>query len=130
MEKNKNDVKEEKNLDDFNPPTTTNINSENRGNENNQKEITPNKEQIEELKNNLFKISRKIRYFIYILELFCLFDLDQGGISASTKEIKYFFKMNDRELGSFGGISFLGTALGGIFSLSIINILFNQLIRN
>ena len=120
MEKNKNDLKEEKNVEDFNPPTTTNINSENRGNDDNKKTITPKKEQLE-LKNNLFKISRKIRYFIYILELFCLFDLDQGGISASTKEIKYYFRMNDRELGSFGGISFLGTALGGIFSLSIIN---------
>ena len=55
------------------------------------------------------------------MELLCLFNYDQGAISASTKEIKLFFKMNDRELGSFGGISFLGTTLGGIFSLSIIN---------
>lgn len=29
--------------------------------------------------------------------------------------------MKDRELGSFGGISFLGTTIGGIFSLSVIN---------
>jgi len=120
MEKNNNDMKEEKNKEDFNPQTSTNINSEKRINDDNQNTIAPNKEQIE-LKNNLFKISRKIRYFIYILELFCLLDLDQGGISASTKEIKNNFKMNDSELGSFGGISFLGTALGGIFSLSIIN---------
>ena len=74
-----------------------------------------------ELKQNLIPISKKIRYFIYIIELFCLLNLDQGGISASTKEIKSYFKMTDRELGSFGGISFLGTTLGGIFSLSIIN---------
>jgi MFS family permease len=74
-----------------------------------------------ELKQNLIPISKKIRYFIYIIELFCLLNLDQGGISASTKEIKSYFKMTDRELGSFGGISFLGTTLGGIFSLSVIN---------
>ena len=74
-----------------------------------------------ELKKNLFPIGRKVRYFIYVMELLCLLNFDQGAISNSTKEIKIFFKMTDRELGSFGGISFLGTTLGGIFSLSIIN---------
>ena len=29
--------------------------------------------------------------------------------------------MTDRELGSFGGISFFGTTIGGIISLSLIN---------
>jgi MFS family permease len=116
MEQNKNNEKEENNLGPINPTTSTNINSEKKGNLDNDYI----KSQIQ-LKNNLYIISRKIRYFIYILELFCLFNLDQGGISASTKEIKNHFKMNDSELGSFGGISFLGTTLGGIFSLSIIN---------
>ena len=74
-----------------------------------------------ELKANLFQISRTTRYYIYTLELLCLLNFDQGAISASSKEIKIFFKMTDRELGSFGGISFFGTTLGGIFSLSIIN---------
>ena len=74
-----------------------------------------------ELKNNLFPIERYMRYFIYIIELLCLFNFDQGAISASTKEIKSFFKMTDRELGSFGGISFFGTTIGGIISLSLIN---------
>ena len=74
-----------------------------------------------ELKNNLFPINRKIRYFIYIIELLILTNLDQGSISVSTKEIKTSFKMSDRELGSFGGISFLGTTIGGIISLLIIN---------
>ena len=74
-----------------------------------------------DLKANLFQISRTTRYYIYTLELLCLLNFDQGAISASSKEIKIFFKMTDRELGSFGGISFLGTTLGGIFSLSIIN---------
>jgi len=73
------------------------------------------------LKDNLFPIKRSTRYCIYIMALLCLFNLDQGAISASTKDIKIFFKMTDRELGSFGGISFLGTTLGGICSLSIIN---------
>ena len=74
-----------------------------------------------ELKKNLFTINRNIRYCIYIMELLCLLNFDQGALSASTKEIKYSFKMTDRELGSFGGISFFGTTLGGIFSLSVIN---------
>ena len=71
--------------------------------------------------NNIFQISRKIRWFIFCILLLCLGNLDQGAISASTTEIKKYFNMSDTELGSFGGISFLGTTLGGIFSLSIIN---------
>ena len=74
-----------------------------------------------EIKNNLFHIKRNIRYFLYIIEMLCQFNLDQGSISVSTKEFKSYFKMTDRELGSFGGISFLGTTIGGIISLSIIN---------
>ena len=74
-----------------------------------------------DLKKNLFTINRNIRYCIYIMELLCLLNFDQGALSASTKEIKYSFKMTDTELGSFGGISFFGTTLGGIFSLSTIN---------
>ena len=62
-----------------------------------------------------------MRWFIFSILLLCLGNLDQGAISASTTEIKNYFNMSDRELGSFGGISFLGTTLGGIFSLSIIN---------
>ena len=123
MEQNENnnkkeekEEKEENNLDGNVSTTITNLDSEKKVIDN-QFMATPDKSQ----KNNLFKISRKIRYFIYILELLCLFNLDQGAISASTKEIKNHFKMNDSELGSFGGITFLGTTLGGIFSLSIIN---------
>ena len=71
--------------------------------------------------NTIFQISRKMRWFIFCILLLCLGNLDQGAISASTTEIKKYFKMSDRELGSFGGIAFLGTTLGGIFSLSIIN---------
>ena len=70
---------------------------------------------------SFFSISRKVRWFIFSIELCCLANFDQGAISASTTEIKNYFKMTDRELGSFGGIGFLGTTLGGIFSLSIIN---------
>jgi len=120
-------------MDDINKNTGTNFQEESN---NNSPDITIEKKDINnnsqisqqvpieiqnELRKNLFSINRKTRYYIYIMELLCLFNYDQGAISASTKEIKIFFKMNDRELGSFGGISFLGTTLGGIFSLSIIN---------
>ena len=73
------------------------------------------------LNKNVFHIKRNIRYFLFIIEALCQLNLDQGAISVSTKEIKSYFKMSDRELGSFGGISFLGTTIGGITSLSIIN---------
>ena len=120
-------------MDDINKNTGTNFQEESN---NNSPDITIEKKDINnnsqisqqvpieiqnELRKNLFSINRKTRYYIYIMELLCLFNYDQGAISASTNEIKIFFKMNDRELGSFGGISFLGTTLGGIFSLSIIN---------
>ena len=124
---------EENNFPETNVEKTTTVTKMEDENENagidkknkNIEEISQNKDvpisnQLN-LKNNLFPISKKVRYFIYIIELLCLLNLDQGGISASTKEIKSDFKMSDRELGSFGGISFLGTTLGGIFSLSIIN---------
>ena len=120
-------------MEDKNKNTATNFQEENY---NNSPDITMENKDINnngqisqqvsiqtqnELKENLFPINRKIRYYIYIMELLCLFNYDQGALSASTKEIKTYFKMSDRELGSFGGISFLGTTLGGVFSLSIIN---------
>ena len=115
-----NEEKEDNNPPEANIPNTTlGVANENKL-EVKESKVIPMTNQLE-LKKNLFPISKKIRYYIYILELFCLFNLDQGGISASTKEIKSYFNMTDRELGSFGGISFLGTTLGGIFSLSIIN---------
>ena len=120
-------------MEDKNKNTATNFQEENY---NNSPDITMENKDINnngqisqqvsiqtqnELKENLFPINRKIRYYIYFMELLCLFNYDQGALSASTKEIKTYFKMSDRELGSFGGISFLGTTLGGVFSLSIIN---------
>ena len=97
---------------------------ENNNNYKNEQNVTirqvVNTNQLE-LKKNLFPIKRHIRYFIYTIELLCQFNFDQGGIAASTKDIKSYFKMTDRELGSFGGISFLGTTIGGIISLSVIN---------
>ena len=53
--------------------------------------------------------------------MICQFNFDQGGITASTKDIKSYFKMTDRDIGPFGDISFLGTTNGGIISLSVIN---------
>ena len=102
-----------------NSPDAANVIKELTNENNNPKPISITVQN--ELKQNLFHINRNIRYCIYIMELFCLLNFDQGALSASTKEIKYSFKMTDRELGSFGGISFLGTTLGGIFSLSVIN---------
>ena len=110
---------QEENNDDS-PDKTNNTNTIKELNDNQESKQVPVTVQ-NELKKNLFTINRNIRYCIYVMEILCLFNFDQGALSASTKEIKTSFKMTDRELGSFGGISFLGTTLGGIFSLSLIN---------
>ena len=109
---------QEENNDDS-PDKTNNTNTIKELNDNQESKQVPVTVQ-NELKKNLFTVNRNIRYCIYVMEILCLFNFDQGALSASTKEIKTSFKMTDRELGSFGGISFLGTTLGGIFSLSLI----------
>ena len=68
-------------------------------------------------------IARKIRWivFIVIITLTVFMSIDQGILSSTTSEIKEDLKMDDVALGSFGGMIFLGTAIGCIFSFTLIN---------
>lgn len=67
--------------------------------------------------------SRKIRWIVFAV-MCCvsiLMGVDQGTLSSTTKDLSTDFKMNDVELGGLGGMIFLGTALGCVFSFLVIN---------
>ena len=70
-----------------------------------------------------FHIPRKTRWFVFVNLIFlCITQgLDQGTISGCTNEIIKDIEMSDIELGGFGGMVFLGTAFGCLFSFSAIN---------
>ena len=70
----------------------------------------------------LIHISRKIRWIVFLI-LCCvsiLMGVDQGILSSTTNEFKQS-GMSEVELGGLGGMIFLGTALGCIFSFLVIN---------
>ena len=46
---------------------------------------------------------------------------DQGIFSSCTTQMAKDFGMSEMELGGFGGMIFLGTAIGCVFSFSLIN---------
>ena len=75
--------------------------------------------------NNSFivPLSRKMRWsvFITLISISILSDLDQGILSSTTSILLKDFKMTDRELGGLGGMIFLGTAIGCVFSFTLIN---------
>ena len=71
---------------------------------------------------SLIHISRKIRWIVFSI-LCCvsiLMGVDQGILSSTTNEFKQS-GMSEVELGGLGGMIFLGTALGCIFSFLVIN---------
>ena len=70
---------------------------------------------------SLIHISRKIRWIVFSI-LCCvsiLMGVDQGILSSTTSEFKG--SMSEVQLGGLGGMIFLGTALGCIFSFLVIN---------
>ena len=70
---------------------------------------------------SLIHISRKIRWIVFSI-LCCvsiLMGVDQGILSSTTNDFKG--SMTEVELGGLGGMIFLGTALGCIFSFLVIN---------
>ena len=80
-------------------------------------------EKIEKEKETprLIHISRKIRWIVFSI-LCCvsiLMGVDQGILSSTTSEFKG--SMSEVQLGGLGGMIFLGTALGCIFSFLVIN---------
>lgn len=72
----------------------------------------------------LVTISRKMRGIVFtILNIvYILMSLDQGILSSTTTKIKQSHEdMSDLKLGGLGGMIFLGTAIGCVFSFSLIN---------
>lgn len=70
----------------------------------------------------LIHISRKIRWIVFLILCFVsiLMGVDQGILSSTTNEFKDA-GMSEVQLGGLGGMIFLGTALGCIFSFLVIN---------
>ena len=68
-------------------------------------------------------ISRKMRWILFIVlcSVSILMGVDQGTLSSTTNELSDDFDMDDVQLGGLGGMIFLGTALGCIFSFLVIN---------
>ena len=68
-------------------------------------------------------LSRKMRWIIFAILIFIILlsDVDQGILSSTTSSLMEDFKMNERQLGGFGSMVFLGIALGCIFTFSLIN---------
>lgn len=85
--------------------------------------IIEEKVEIEQEAPTLIHISRKIRWIVFSV-LCCvsiLMGVDQGTLSSTTKELSVDVGMTDVQLGGLGGMIFLGTALGCIFSFLVIN---------
>ena len=72
---------------------------------------------------NKISLSRKMRWIIFTILIFItiLSDIDQGILSSSTSSLIIDFEMTERQLGGFGSMIFLGTALGCIFTFTLIN---------
>ena len=70
----------------------------------------------------LIHISRKIRWIVFLILCFVsiLMGVDQGILSSTTDEF-IDDGMSEVQLGGLGGMIFLGTALGCIFSFIVIN---------
>lgn len=70
------------------------------------------------------KFSRRSRYCVYILLsiINIIVNMDSGNILPATELIIRDFNVNNTQLGSFASFVSLGTFVGGIISLSIINI--------
>lgn len=94
------------------------------------KDLTMNSKIMREETNEKFSVSagkislsRKMRWIIFAILVFItiLSDIDQGILSSSTSSLIIDFKMTERQLGGFGSMIFLGTALGCIFTFTLIN---------
>ena len=86
-------------------------------------EVKSKEENQEEEKQPFVSISRKMRwtvYFIFIM-LTVFMGLDQGILSSTTSDLQKDFKMDERKLGGFGGMVFLGSAIGCLCSFALIN---------
>ncbi len=79
--------------------------------------------QIEQKEKDIFILSRKKRWITYylLLSFYLIMTMDQGTLSGSTNNLKKFYNMEDKELGFFGSMVFLGITIGCLISTIIIN---------
>lgn len=86
-----------------------------------------NKKQRE---NNKVTFSKMSIYLVYTLfaVLNILVNMDSGNIPPATVEISKDLDITDRELGGFASFVSFGTFIGGIISLSLINLFSRKLI--
>lgn len=68
-------------------------------------------------------LSRKTRWMIFTIFILLniIINIDHGTVPAATEEIEKALKINDEQLGFFGSLVFLGTIIGSLISLSLIN---------
>ena len=88
-----------------------------------EKKLLAEKIEKEQETPSLIHISRKIRWIIFTVLCFVsiLMGVDQGILSSTTQEISSYLDISEVQLGGLGGMIFLGTALGCIFSFIVIN---------
>ena len=81
------------------------------------------KEKDKDKNKDIFTLSRKKRWVIFylLLSFYMIMNMDQGTLSGSTNNIKTFYNMEDKELGLFGSMVFLGITIGCVTSTIIIN---------
>ena len=92
-------------------------------NDSNNKIIDVNHKEDEKETKEPLPISRKMRWivFIFFIMITVFMGLDQGILSSTTSDLMKDFKMNERELGGFGGMVFFGNAIGCLCSFALIN---------
>lgn len=74
--------------------------------------------------------SKLSRYLVYALfaTINIMVNMDSGNIPPATLEISQDLNITDRELGGFASFVSFGTFIGGIISLSIINLFSRKLL--
>ena len=79
-------------------------------------------ESEKEIKKEL-TLPRLVRYTIFVLYIFLniLMNVDHGTVPAATNEIKTDLVINDEILGLFGSLVFVGTIIGSLLTLTLIN---------
>lgn len=85
--------------------------------------IKINNKQLEKIISNSYILKPKMRWIIFFLftNLNLLMNFDHGTIPAATEQLRDYLDLSDSKLGLFGSLVFLGTIIGSLISLTIIN---------
>ena len=79
---------------------------------------------LESIKSISFVINRTRRWILFLLFTIInsLMNFDHGTIPAATDQIRNFLNLSDSQLGLFGSLVFMGTIIGSLISMTVINI--------